>query len=115
LAYPPPHLLWERGIRLSAKPGSFFNAPDSSKYLFFYKPFRENKFMYVHIDGYQDSQESHQHNGVYKVNGYFIEVHPKEKKIIINLEAGGLASSMTKIEMKRDEAILLVSKLLSVL
>lgn len=71
--------------------------------------------MYVHLDSYADNQELHQLNGVYKVNGYFIEVHPKEKKIVINLEAGGLASSMTKIEMGRDEAILLVSKLLSVL
>ena len=71
--------------------------------------------MYVHMDGYQDSQELHRHNGIYKVNGYFIEVHPKEKKIVISLEAGGLASSVTKIEMGRDEAILLVSKLLSVL
>ncbi|HSE83351.1 MAG TPA: hypothetical protein VLB01_02240 [Thermodesulfobacteriota bacterium] len=71
--------------------------------------------MYIHIDGYQDNQELPRHNGVYKVNGYFIEVHLKDKKIVINLEAGGLASSMTKIEMGRDEAILLVSKLLSVL
>ncbi|HEX3037022.1 MAG TPA: hypothetical protein VHT73_18210 [Thermodesulfobacteriota bacterium] len=71
--------------------------------------------MYVYLDGYRGGQDSRQHNYVYRVNGYFIEVHPKDKKIIINLEADSLTSSVTKIEMGRDEAILLVSKLLSVL
>jgi hypothetical protein len=69
--------------------------------------------MYVYVDGYQGGQGS-QHNNGYRVNGYYIEVYPKDKKIIINLEAGG-SSSMTKIEMEREEAIKLVSKLLSAL
>ena len=69
--------------------------------------------MYVYVDGYQSGQDS-QHNGGFQVNGYYIEVYPKDKKIIINLESGS-SSSMTKIEMERDEAIKLVSKLLSAL
>ena len=69
--------------------------------------------MYVYVDGYQSGQDS-EHNSGYRVNGYYIEVYPKDKKIIINLELGS-SSSMTKIEMERDEAIKLVSKLLSAL
>jgi hypothetical protein len=69
--------------------------------------------MYVYVNNH-NGQEALQNNG-HRVNGYYIEVRPKDKRIIINLDAGNPSSSMTKIEMGRDEAIKLVSKLLSVL
>lgn len=73
--------------------------------------------MYMYLDGNNghDGQGLHEYNDGCRINGYFIEVHPKDRRIVINLESNGFSPGMTKIEMGRDEAIKLVSKLLSVL